>query len=106
MYEELDAPREFYFNHSTGVLSYIPESSAGATVDPNSWEVIVPVLEELLRVEGTAATDQSADASTEEGVSAASAPAQHVSFRGLTFRHTTPTFMAPAGYESGQGGDW
>jgi hypothetical protein len=100
VYEELDQPREFYFNHSTGVLSYIPEQSATAA-DPSTWDVVVPVLEELLRVGGTEEhADQAADAK------AAPSPAQHVSFRGLTFRHTTPTFMAPAGYESGQGGDW
>ncbi len=67
-YELLDAPGEWYLDRNAGLLFVIfPEGT-----DPNSAEVVVPKLETLLRIEGTA--DQ---------------PVHDITFSGISFAHAT-----------------
>jgi hypothetical protein len=64
----LDAPGEFYLDGAAGTLDYIPLPGQ----DPNRVKVIIPLLETLLRAEGTAAS-----------------PVHDLVFSGLVFAHGT-----------------
>ncbi len=80
----LDEPGEFYLDEAAATLAYAPL----ADEDLASATVVVPVLEELLRIAGTPA-----------------APAHDLAFEGLTFAHAT--WLAPSsadGYASLQAG--
>lgn len=83
----LNDPGEFYIDSVNNKVSYVPNPN-----DPNesmaSADVRIPVLEELVKIEGT--LDQ---------------PVKNIRFEGLTFSHTT--WLAPSGnngYVGVQGG--
>jgi len=83
LFEELDAPGEWYFDRSSNTLYCKPPEG----VDLDEAEVVVAALEELIVLEGTAAD-----------------PVHDVHFEGLRFRHTARIFMKP--YERLLRGDW
>ena len=70
--EGLDAPGEWYLDRNTGLLSYYPRPGE----DMTTAEVIAPVVEELLRLEGDPAAGKLVE---------------HVRFEGLSFQHTAWT---------------
>jgi len=71
-FELLDEPGEWYHNRKTGKLYYYPRKNE----DMRSADSILPVAEQLLRVEGT--LDD---------------PVKNISFEGLNFEYTT--FLRP-----------
>ena len=70
--EELDQPGEWFLDTETRRLHYLPPLG----VDPNTLEVVAPVLNRLVNAKGDV------DAGTH---------VQHVNFDGIEFRHTTFT---------------
>jgi hypothetical protein len=72
--ELLDEPGEFFLDEAADTLSYYPLPGE----DIASAEVVLPVLEELVRIEGTP-----------------EAPVHDLVFDGLTFAHAT--WLAPSG---------
>ncbi|MHC4406527.1 MAG: right-handed parallel beta-helix repeat-containing protein, partial [Planctomycetota bacterium] len=70
--EGLDAPGEWYLDRHTGVLAYYPRPDE----DMTAAEVVAPVAEELLRLEGDAAAGRFVG---------------FLQFRGLSFQHTAWT---------------
>lgn len=70
--EELDAPKEWFFDEREKILYYYPPPG----FDPAGALVEVPVLDHLIELTGT-----------EEG------PVQNVEIDGITFRHTRSTYM-------------
>ena len=84
--EELDAPREFYFDAATQSLWYYHNATAG-TPPPPDWTWEVPMLACLVNVSGS------------QG-----APVQNVTLSGITFVAAAASFMRPHGIPSG--GDW
>ncbi len=83
VFEELDAPGEWYLDQKAGVLYYMPEEG----VDMRSARVEAPVLEEAVRLEGT----------EEE-------PVHDVVFKGFRLAHTRSTFLEK--YEIPSLSDW
>lgn len=83
LFEELDAPGEWYFDTRTKTLYLIPEPDA----DLEQAQVIGGGLKQLVVVQGT--LDE---------------PVRNLHFRGLRFRHTQRIFMEP--YERLLRGDW
>jgi hypothetical protein len=83
VFEELDAPGEWYFDNDTSTLFYMPPID----VDLNSAIVEVPVLQRLVEFKGTQEN-----------------PVQHITMQGLRFAHTTATFLEP--YEVPSLSDW
>ena len=83
VFEELDAPGEWYFERSTNTLYCKPPRG----VDLKKAEVVTATLKELVVLEGSAAD-----------------PVHDVHFEGLRFRHTARIFMEP--YERLLRGDW
>jgi hypothetical protein len=67
--EGLDAPGEFYLDPKTGVLTYYPRPGE----EMPQVQAVLPVAEELLRVEGDAAAGKTV---------------AHLRFEGLGFQHT------------------
>jgi hypothetical protein len=84
--EELDAPNEFFFDKVASKLYFFHNASAG-TPPPASAVFRVPRLQELFHAEASA-----------------EAPLANLSFAGIAFTHTAPTYMEPHGVPSG--GDW
>ena len=83
-YELLSGPGQFYLNSHTGTLYYIPRPNEELA----SADVEAPTVETLLSGSGTATS-----------------PLSNLTFRGLTFEHTT--WLAPngpEGYVEGQAG--
>lgn len=72
IFEELDAPGEWFHNAKTNTLYYQPEAGR----DPNSATVEIVRLSHLVDLAGTA-----------------TAPVRHVTFQGFVFRHAARTFM-------------
>ena len=85
--EELDDPREFYYDRREAMLYVIANSTDGA---PPAADAVYEGLQQetLVRVEG----------------SAMDKPVTGLTLRGLGFRDTAPTYMEPHGVPSG--GDW
>ena len=81
--EELDAPKEWFLDHATGTLHFIPPAGA----DPRQMHFEAVVLQQLVELRGTAAQ-----------------PVRHLTLRGLTFRRAGYTFMQTDSVPSG--GDW
>ena len=73
--EALDAPGEWYLDRESGLLTYYPRPGE----DMTKVEVVAPLPEELLRLEGDAAS---------------STFIEHLTFEGLTFEHTDWTMPA------------
>ncbi|QDU61488.1 hypothetical protein Pan216_23480 [Planctomycetes bacterium Pan216] len=78
----LDAPGEWFLDQATGVLTYRPREGES----PTDTEVIAPVAEELLLVQGT---DEK--------------PVTNLHFRGLNLRHCAWN-LPEGGYAAGQAG--
>jgi len=83
VFEELDAPGEWYFDKPKHRLYVKPEPG----VDLSRAEIIGAGIGELFVIKGTAAE-----------------PVRHIRFEGLTFQHTKRVFMEP--YERLLRGDW
>ncbi|RMG02232.1 MAG: right-handed parallel beta-helix repeat-containing protein, partial [Planctomycetota bacterium] len=83
VFEELDAPGEWYFDAPNHVLYYLPHEDE----DVANAEFVGCVLKELVVLEGTAEN-----------------PVHDVHFRGITFAHTARTMLEP--YETRLRGDW
>ncbi|MDT8390718.1 MAG: right-handed parallel beta-helix repeat-containing protein [Lentisphaeria bacterium] len=83
VFEELDAPKEWYLDKQAGKLYWMPE----AGVDPNRAIIEVPRLKTLIRLEGTRLKS-----------------VEHVAFEGIRFAHTETTFFER--YEIPSLGDW
>ncbi|MGJ8641664.1 MAG: discoidin domain-containing protein [Opitutaceae bacterium] len=75
IFEELDAPGEWYLNRKTSELFFYPR----ANINLNSAEVEVAALEQLFVFKGTE-----------------SQPVRHISIEGLTLKRTIRTFMKTA----------
>ena len=74
VFEELDAPGEWYLDKDKRILYYLPEDG----VDMGSAEVEVPVLEQAVVFSGSQET-----------------PVRHVTVSGFRIVHTTSTFLEP-----------
>eukprot|EP00038_Savillea_parva_P003318 m.124062 g.124062 ORF g.124062 m.124062 type:complete len:935 (-) comp11141_c0_seq2:3094-5898(-) len=83
--EEIDWPREFYFDNASGVLYYNQNASEAATPPPSGFTV--PTVKVLFNISGTMET-----------------PVKDVTIQGITLRDAAATFMDPHGMPSG--GDW
>ncbi len=83
VFEELDAPGEWYLDREKGILYYMPPED----VDLESALVEAPVLQQLIRFVG----DQYA-------------PAHHVTLDGFRIAHTASTFLEK--YWVPSGSDW
>ena len=83
VFEELDAPGEWYLEKHQGVLYYYPEPGT----DLNNAQVVVPQLEHILHFNGSQ-----------------SAPVQHIQFKGIRFAHTSSTYMCQ--YDVPSLSDW
>ena len=78
VYEEMNAPQEWYLGSQSGTLYYRPEDN----LDVESALIEVPVLEQIVRVQGT----------------------EYLSLDGFRFAHTGTTYMKQ--YESSPSGNW
>ena len=82
LFEGLDQPGEWFLNRTTGRLYYIPREGE----DMTTAEVVAPVAEQLLLLQGDPANNTFVE---------------HLTFRGLTFQHTN--YQLPAeGKSDGQ----
>ena len=86
LFEELDAPSEWYFDESAGVL-YLWHNETPGTPPPSTLVWTPPANKHLFNVTGTMAN-----------------PVKGVSLLGLGFRDTAYTYMDPHSIPSG--GDW
>lgn len=92
--EELDIPGEWHFDPASRVLHYWPNSTATAGAAHPVEDLVVPQIQTLVRIDGSA--DAAADAA---------ATAEGVSFTGIGFRDSVATYMAPE-WSAPSGGDW
>lgn len=83
VFEELDAPGEWYLDKVNGVLYYMPAEG----VDLGHAVIEVPVLEQVVEFRGSQLN-----------------PVKQVSLSGFRFAHTASTYLAP--YEAPSRGDW
>ena len=74
VFEELDAPGEWYYDQREGILYFMPP----ADLDLDTAVFDVPMLQQLVRLTGT--SDD---------------PVQHVTFEGFRFALTASTFLEP-----------
>ena len=84
--EELDAPREFYFDAGAQQLYYFHNATAG-TPPPPEWVFEAPLLPVLVNVSGTPM-----------------APVENVTLFGITFTGAAASYLMPHGIPAG--GDW
>ena len=84
--EELDAPGEWFFDAAAGQLTLWWNATDGVP-PPANGSLAVPVLRELFNVTGSQAE-----------------PVVGVTFAGIGFRDTAPSYLQPHGLPSG--GDW
>ena len=88
VFEEIDSPREWFFNESTRTLYYQPNATAvNATTGLPTGDFVATGAKVLINITGT--QDQ---------------PVQNITITGLTFRDASYTYMDPHGLPSG--GDW
>jgi hypothetical protein len=85
IFEELDHPREYFIDESASELYYFHNASAGTP--PPAGSVSLALLEQLVTVTGSAAE-----------------PVQGLTFRGLTFTASRPTFLSQL-FKAPSGGD-
>lgn len=87
--EELDVPGEFWYDEATQELFVWPNVThvTARSMGPPSVEMVVPVLQTLIRFTGTAKS-----------------PVKGVTIQGVSFRDAAYTFMERFGVPSG--GDW
>jgi hypothetical protein len=86
VFEELDYPREFFFDASTQTL-YFNHNATPGTPPPATWTFEVPSLPCLINISGTNTV-----------------PAQDISISGITFTSASASFLMAHGIPSG--GDW
>ena len=86
VHEELDAPREFYFDAATQRLYYFHNASQG-TPPPADWTFEAPMLACLINVSGTATS-----------------PVTDIYISGITFTGAAASYLMAHGIPSG--GDW
>ncbi len=86
IFEELDAPREFYYDAGAQRLYYFHNATPG-TPPPPAWAFEAPLLSTLINVSG-----------------APGAPVANVTLSGLTFTGAAASFLAPHALPAG--GDW
>ncbi|MCL3781841.1 PDZ domain-containing protein [Prolixibacteraceae bacterium JC049] len=72
IFEELDAPKEWFLNKETNTLYFYPEQS----VDLTKAKVEVPIMTHLIDIVGTE-----------------NEPVKNITIRGIDFRCTIPTYM-------------
>ncbi|MGN6369614.1 MAG: right-handed parallel beta-helix repeat-containing protein [Phycisphaerae bacterium] len=77
IFEELDAPNEFFFNPKSHTLYFYPPNG----LDPSHATVEINNLETLIDMHGSGGRDYDKN------------PAANITLRGLTFTHTNRTFM-------------
>jgi hypothetical protein len=83
IFEELDAPGEWFHNRKTDTLYYYPTEE----IDINSATIEIAQLKHLIELNGTHET-----------------PVKNIHFKGITFQHAARTFMEP--YERLLRSDW
>jgi hypothetical protein len=83
VFEELDAPGEWYLDQGAGLLYYMPEEG----VDLKSASVEVPVLDQVVQIKGSQLQ-----------------PVHHIVISGFRIAHTASTFLNQ--YEAPSLGDW
>lgn len=83
IWEETDAPNEWFYDASSATLYYYPNS----TTDASDLELVATRLKTLISIRGDA-----------------SAPVSAITIRGLTFTQTESTLLDA--YEVPSGGDW
>jgi len=83
--EELDSPREFYFEAASQTLFYVHNASVGIP-PPSSWLFEVPSLHCLINISGNATF-----------------PVENITFDGITFTGAAASFLQNHGISSG---DW
>jgi hypothetical protein len=84
IFEELDAPGEWFYDKGTGDLYFFPPQEA----NPGSWTIEIASLEELIRVVGNS-----------------SGKVKHIAFSGFNFTHVKRTLFS-RNYEGLLRGDW
>jgi hypothetical protein len=83
VFEEIDSPREWFYNETTRVLYYMPNASATGTLDANglpTGSFVATDLKVLINITGSK-----------------SKPVANVTIAGLTLRDTSYTYMDPHG---------
>lgn len=83
VFEELDAPNEWYLDGDTGILYYMPETG----LELDSAVIEVPVLNRVVEFRGTQLN-----------------PVRHITLSGFRIAHTASTFLEE--YEAPSLGDW
>jgi hypothetical protein len=83
VFEELDAPGEWYLNREEGVLYYIPRKD----VNLENAVIEVPILQQVIQFLGTQDN-----------------PVHHITLEGFRITHTTSTFLEK--YEAPSLSDW
>ena len=86
VFEELDAPTEWYYDESQSKL-YLYWNATSGTPPPTATQFVAPVLKRLVTIIGTKA-----------------APVVGVTIQGIGIRDAAHTYMEPWGVPSG--GDW
>lgn len=91
IFEELDAPGEFFVDKYNGYLYIIPEEG----VDLDTATIINPILKRIIEFRGESIPVDTRNPKVY---------VQHVALANLTFAHTAATYLEP--YEVPSNGDW